>query len=184
MQEAYAKIGFDLKLVNSSRIVDDVIGKGFYNENTQIDDYDAYLSFLQANRRGGYDSLNMYFFSDLFSDIGGQCNLPQPGTQPGTQAFYTDGCIVNGDRMPGMWAESVNMTEPQRGHIAIHEAGHWFGLYHTFQGRLCDSINDQIADTPAQSGGSSGCPVGRDSCPDLPGLDPIHNYMDYSDDTW
>ena len=39
-----------------------------------------------------------------------------------------------------------------------------------------------MADTPAQASGSEGCPVGRDSC-SLRGLDPIHNYMDYSYDS-
>ena len=38
------------------------------------------------------------------------------------------------------------------------------------------------AGTPAQASPTSHCPEGRDSCPS-DGLDPIHNYMDYSYDT-
>lgn len=181
LQSTFSNYGFNLTLVNVSRIVDEVAGKGFYaDDSIEIPDFDAYMAFRTATRRGGYDALNIYFLSDLNDGISGSCNFPTV-VEEGTQYFYQDGCWVNGDSMPGL--SSNETTPPNKGHTAIHEAGHWFGLLHTFSGRFCETGNDQVADTPAQSGGSTGCPVGRDSCPDLPGLDPIHNFMDYSDDT-
>jgi hypothetical protein len=42
--------------------------------------------------------------------------------------------------------------------------------------------NDQMKDTPVMKGSSQGCPRLRDSCKTAKGLDPIWNFMDYSDD--
>jgi hypothetical protein len=62
---------------------------------------------------------------------------------------------------------------------------HWLGLPHTFgpgEGD-CSYDGDGILDTPVESVANFGCdPNGQDSCPGQAGKDPIHNFMDYSDD--
>jgi hypothetical protein len=54
------------------------------------------------------------------------------------------------------------------------------GLKHTFSGG-CDA-GDNIADTAPEASPAGGCPVDRDTCNQDNLFDPIHNYMDYSDD--
>ena len=66
------------------------------------------------------------------------------------------------------------------GGTLVHEAGHWFNLEHTFFGG-CNAKGDFVDDTPPMRVPTRGCPEGKDTCAE-PGLDLIHNYMDYSDD--
>ena len=121
--------------------------------------------------RGGPGTLNVYTF------WGG------PGSWSSFPWSYTahpksDGVMLDFHELPGGESQHFN-----RGDMLVHEAGHWLGLYHTFMFGCSKNHSDGVTDTPTEASAARGCRVGRDSCPGQRGDDPIHNYMDYSDDT-
>jgi hypothetical protein len=130
----------------------------------------------QHLRRGSYKDLNLYFIDrPLYEgeDALGHCTFPEPGGAEDPELLARDGCIIEAQTVPGGTTENYNL-----GGTTVHEVGHWFHLFHTFDGG-CDGT-DEVWDTPAQATSTDGCPKMRDSCPGKPGIDPIHNFMDYS----
>jgi hypothetical protein len=90
-----------------------------------------------------------------------------------------DGVVIKYDTVPGGGSARFG-----QGKTAVHETAHWLGLYHTFQ-EGCSEPGDEVDDTPYEKTPATGKPGDdRDTCPHLPGRDPIHNFMDYCDDEW
>ena len=83
-----------------------------------------------------------------------------------------DGIVLNYDKIGNNLASNVGRT-------AIHEIGHWLGLFHIWgdDNGACNG-DDGIADTPNQGGAYFNCPVAANSC----GSNDMYiNYMDYTD---
>jgi hypothetical protein len=125
----------------------------------------------RALHRGNATDLNLYIGRNRSGSLGW-------GTQPTRldSAPKLDGVVVARHTLPG-----GSHGHYSAGDAAVHETGHWLGLFHTFAGK-CGSRGDLVADTPREARPSYTCPLHRDTCT-APGDDPVHNFMDYSYDS-
>ncbi len=166
--EGGAATGFSFKLAGTTRT--DNAG-WFYTNPGGTDE----RSMKAALKQGGDNALNLY--STTAGDYLGWAYLPDITEKAGQQVL--DGVVFDWESIPG--TSTTYAGRYDQGETATHEVGHWLNLEHTFFGG-CNAKGDFVDDTPAEKTPTSGCPAGKDTCT-APGLDPIHNYMDYSYDS-
>ena len=169
LNENYQNTPFRFQLMNATYIVNQT----YYNDMTEPNQ----PTIGSLYKKGGTNTLMVYWGN---SKEGGSYARSPGLLHVSENDFVTDGAFMDINTVPGGTSECCN-----QGKTLAHEVGHWLGLYHTFYGDSCDLTNqgDFVSDTPQQASQTNfTCPIGRDSCPDLPGVDPIHNFMDYSND--
>jgi hypothetical protein len=121
---------------------------------------------------GNSETLNVYA-ANIGDNLLGWAYFPQ-GYNNGRG--FIDGVVMLDESMPG-----GNIGKYSLGDTLTHEVGHWLALHHTFQAG-CSASNDFLTDTPKEAHPQFDCPEGADTC-SAPGLDPIHNFMDYTQDS-
>jgi len=143
---------------------------------TVTPDSSAERDMKSSLRKGGADTLNVYL-ANIGDGLLGWATFPSDyASDPDL-----DGVVILNTSVPG--GGSAPFDE---GDTLTHEAGHWVGLFHTFESG-CSSPGDLVKDTPRVAQPNFGCPAAVDSCPsaagDIKRPDLITNFMDYVDDS-
>jgi len=163
LNNAYAPTGWSFKLAG----VDRTTNATWF---TTIPGATAERNMKKTLHKGTADDLNLYL-AKPGQDYLGWSTLPNGYA---SDPKY-DGVVVLFQSLPGGTKAPYNL-----GDSAVHEVGHWMGLFHTFEGG-CEN-GDLVGDTPPEQSPAYGCPTSRDTC-SAAGLDPVRNFMDYSDDS-
>jgi predicted Zn-dependent protease len=177
LNAAYATRGFRFEMARSERS----------NPNPDYTDNAAWfkgdeIAYKTALKEGSADDLNIYINAGA-----GYLGYAYYPTVVGTAYEILDGLVLAYGTLPGAQQPGISDIPGfvyNLGDTGVHEVGHYLGLAHTFEG-VCSPYNDGVEDTPAERSPDYYCTVGRNSCKDGNGvveLDPIHNFMDYSDD--
>ncbi|KRE43516.1 zinc metalloprotease [Knoellia sp. Soil729] len=126
----------------------------------------------KALYEGSSRTLNVYV-ADIGGGLLGWAYFPK-GYNNGRD--FIDGVVMLDESMPGGTAGKYSL-----GDTLTHEVGHWLMLDHTFN-KGCSAAGDYVADTPREAMPQFNCPTDADTCT-APGKDPIHNFMDYTQDS-
>ena len=138
----------------------------YHYDTGQWNNDDQYLAMASALGVDISTSVNFYFTGEDYMQGMGVYPWSFGEDDPRNGLFCSNYTIPGGD-----FPYHLGIT-------GVHEVGHYFGLYHTFENG-CSAPGDEVDDTPYQIDANYGCPSAPQSCGSY---DDVGNYMDYMDD--
>jgi len=197
LHDSFLPYGFELSLGNISHTINPVWANSTVFSKSEAD-------MKNALHQGVYTDVNIYivdrlFYPDRINDTEAHID---PGNDLGLELYEVGGFsrfplsglvwfsdfVSDAILLSHKVAWGSNSTNRGLGLTAVHEMGHWLGLEHTFLFG-CKGLGDEISDTPnedinvpLEGNATVATCLPRDTCPDQPGMDPIHNHMGYTSD--
>ncbi|KAK7622904.1 hypothetical protein IWX48DRAFT_684783, partial [Phyllosticta citricarpa] len=184
-----------LKATYAPVLIDFHLGGIYYYDQPLWANGVGFEDMTRKLRVGGYDVLNIYIKRTVDSQatgkIAGYSKFPNGRRAPWDDLFfYEDGVLIAIFALPTKdYPGGVGLSGFNWGTVAVHEVGHWLGLWHIFEDGCDPDLKwggDRIADTTPQEYFHGVCyPEGSkiDTCPGY-GFPPslINNYMDFMPD--
>lgn len=110
MNEKFSPYDIQFTLEGTSRLVDNALAPGPYGDV----EAEPMYTYWKDTHKGGYDTLNLWFYSNFPWDIFGACTLPE--TDYPESRYWDDGCHIASGTIPGGDIVDYNL-----GLTAVHE---------------------------------------------------------------
>ncbi|KAK2064767.1 metalloprotease MEP1 [Colletotrichum caudatum] len=163
----YSSLGYSFGPFNTYHVYDPELAQFSYGPRISAE----LLKMTRRLRIGGAETLNIYLVPKMTTGVLGFSLFPRILMRDSPDSLALDGVLFGYYTMTHYLAEKTT----------IHEVGHWLGLAHPFQGGCLVPDGDGVPDTPqAEFKNDQLCVMEKDTCPGLPGIDLIRNYMMYS----
>ncbi|RCI11571.1 hypothetical protein L249_7250 [Ophiocordyceps polyrhachis-furcata BCC 54312] len=181
MNDNFAQIDISFHVESVERVIDASWASGLDDNGMKWE-----------NNKGNGTALNLYIVEEFVKwnrTVGTFRSMAHLTKDP--YGYRVDGVVLSQLAVP--LSPRWDPEGPYEGKQAAKKIAAWFGLPSVMRSS-CDSTVDLIGrpavlDIPAairirpRERKAGGCQVGRNTCPDQPGVDPIHNFVFGSDES-